>query len=246
MGVLITFEGSEGVGKSTQITLLKEDLIQKGYKVSTLKFYEPGGTDFADTLRAIVKQKYDTDFVNTHLASVKDILTNFHLDPMTQALCFFAARSHQFKQKVKPELDAGNIIILDRSIDSTAVYQGHAQDSKLLPWIRQTNALCMENAGITIDKTLVLDVPVSVSRSRMSGEKRGKDFFDSQKDDFLEKLRSGYLAECDYYRQLPQTHLQYNRLVLIDAQPLPNIVQEAIRREVYMVLQKKGIKPNNL
>ena len=140
-GKLFTFEGIEGSGKGTQISLLKDRLKNEGHKVSDLKVYEPGGTEFGDLMRSILKQNIDTDFANIHLTDLVYRFQEFNLNPMTQSLLFFASRTDQLEKKIKPELEKGYNVFLDRSCDSTTAYQGYGQNPELVNWIRNTNSL---------------------------------------------------------------------------------------------------------
>jgi dTMP kinase len=102
-GVFITFEGGEGVGKSTQIHLLHEYCVQKGY--ACIVTQEPGGTSFGSAVRDL--------FLNHASLSAEEEL-----------LILLAARKHHIRQLIEPALAKGQIVLCDRYIDSSAVYQG--------------------------------------------------------------------------------------------------------------------------
>ena len=104
--MFITFEGTEGSGKSTQIPLLAEFLRQKGYPVVTTR--EPGGTPIGDQIRLI-------------LADMK----NSVMQPRTEILLFQASRAQHVEEFILPHLDQGHIILCDRFADSTLAYQGY-------------------------------------------------------------------------------------------------------------------------
>ncbi len=109
-GKLITFEGGEGVGKSTQIKKLKQYLESKGYEVARTR--EPGGCEFAEIIR---KEIMENDF-----------------DIKTETVLFALARKVHYKQVIKPFLEAGYIVLCDRYIDSNFVYQGMLPDLEQL------------------------------------------------------------------------------------------------------------------
>jgi dTMP kinase len=138
-GFIFTFEGGDFAGKGTLVKNLTDMLLSQGFPVSTLSYYEPGGTPYADMIRSFLKKTFDTAFAQKSLVDLKETIYNTDISPIGQALGFFTAREHQFFTKIRQEYLAGKIILLDRSVDSTSVYQGHAQDKSLLPWIRQTN-----------------------------------------------------------------------------------------------------------
>ncbi|RKX65525.1 MAG: dTMP kinase, partial [Tenericutes bacterium] len=103
-GLFITFEGGEGSGKTTQISLLEEALLTQSIPV--IRTYEPGGTDFADEMRRFVKSpEYDIDY-------------------MTQLFLLEAARHDHVEKIISPALEEGNVILCDRFFDSSTVYQG--------------------------------------------------------------------------------------------------------------------------
>ncbi len=106
-GYFITFEGGEGVGKSTQLNLVANRLREKGYDVVVTR--EPGGTPLGEKIREVLL-KGDVD----------------KMDPMTEALLFTAIRKNHVSKVIKPALEAGKIIISDRYVDTTFAYQGFA------------------------------------------------------------------------------------------------------------------------
>lgn len=132
-GLLITFEGLEGAGKGTHLKLIKRYLKKEGIPVSDEVFYEPGGTPFGDTMRVFLKRKADTPYGRMHLSNIVPLTEKFSNNSIVQSLLFFAARSDQLEKKVASELERGNWVLLDRSRDSTTIYQGYGSD---LPYRR--------------------------------------------------------------------------------------------------------------
>lgn len=237
-GYLFTFEGGEGAGKGTQIDLLRKRLLHEGFKVSNLKYYEPGGTDFADTIRAILKKRLDTSYAQTHLKPIEGEIDKFDIDPLSQAFLFLAARAHQVKTKVKKDISEGNIILLDRNIDSTAVYQGHAQNPELLELIRIANNTILSSSDVKIDKTFFLDIPIDVAKARVNVRQGdAKDFFDKKPDSFYYKLREGYLSEWQHTHNLPKEHPHHQRIEKIDATGKIEDIHEELYRKVKEIMK---------
>jgi dTMP kinase len=148
-GLLITFEGGEGAGKSTQVQLLRQRLEASGRRVLQLR--EPGGTPLGEELRQL-------------------ILNSANLAPKTELLLFLAARSELVQKVTKPALARGIDVICDRFIDSTAAYQGYGLglDRELIATL---NAAAIE--GCVPDVTVLLDIEPEVGLARASAESGG-------------------------------------------------------------------------
>jgi dTMP kinase len=249
-GAVFSFEGLDYAGKSTQIKMLEDRLRNEGYPVSDMKYYEPGGTLFADIIRAYIKRTIDTPYAQTVLAGEKETIESTEMSPMCQALAFFTARSHQVNTKLKKDVEQGNIVLLDRSIDSTTVYQGHAQDPSLVNWIRETNDNIFATAGFPIIKTFYLDISVgeSLRRKQEALERTGQeaDRFESKGKEFLEKLRDGYLQEYSH----SQRQETGKRIQIIEGyeymKPMEtriNHIHKTIYLSAVSTLSSLGIKP---
>ena len=166
----ITFEGSEGCGKSTQVQSLVKRLTAAG--VSFLITREPGGTPIGETIRELLQ------FAPQSAA----------MTPETEALLFEASRAQLVRQVIKPALERGECVIADRFFDSTTVYQGVAR--KLDPkMVRELNAFAVGDC--IPDITFVLDVDLETARARMKGPRR-PDRMEMQPDDFYEQVINGY------------------------------------------------------
>ncbi len=163
---LISFEGIEGTGKSTQSRLLINYLKKKGLKVSF--FREPGSSSIGEDIRNI-------------LLHGKGKIT-----PFAETLLFAAARGQLCRQKIRPVLWKKDVIILDRYYDATAAYQGYGSGCSLV-LIEQLNKFAVED--IIPDLTILLDISPRIGLKR-SG--RG-DRFERRKINFHEKVRNGYL-----------------------------------------------------
>src|SRR5690554_846824 len=123
--MLITFEGIDGSGKSTQIKLLKEKLVKLGFRTEV--FREPGGTKVSELIRSIL------------------LNPDLDVDPVSELLLFSAARAQLTSERVKPLLKEGVIVILDRFYDSTVSYQGYGRESLAIEQIHQINKIATGN-----------------------------------------------------------------------------------------------------
>ncbi|MFT4312813.1 MAG: dTMP kinase [Candidatus Woesearchaeota archaeon] len=239
-GLLFTFEGIDYAGKSTVVKEITQKLQEQGHVVSKLRFYEPGGTPYADLLRMFIKKTHDTSFAQTYGSHLKDTVSDTEMSPLGQALSFFCAREHQFYTKIRSEIEEGKIVLLDRSVDSTAVYQGHAQNPGLLSWIRETNALILSQANLHITQTYLIHISMDERKKRM--ESRGieqADRFESQGDIFAEKIQQGYVAEKNHYDSLPNTHPQYQRIHMINGEQSISGVVDEVYAHMMRCLEKQ-------
>jgi len=159
--VLISFEGIDGCGKSTQIKLLREYFNKKGVEFSV--FREPGGTEISEKIRSLL------------LHETED------MDPTTELLLFSAARSQLVAEKIIPRLKDGEIVILDRFFDSTTAYQGYGRKSAKLSHIETLNKLATHNTEPDITFYLCIDPKEAAKRTQTGTkdrmEKAGEDFF---------------------------------------------------------------------
>ncbi len=176
----ITFEGSEGCGKTTQVKRLTIHLEKIGIVPEVYR--EPGGTPIGEAIR--------------HLLQHSD--ENHAMTPEAELLLFEASRSQLVREKIQPALKRGDWVICDRFFDSTSVYQGAAR--KLDPvLVERLNTFV---AGDCVpDLTFVLDVDRAMARSRLGGRKI-RDRMEEQPEDFYERVRNAYreLARRDTRR----------------------------------------------
>jgi len=166
--VLITFEGIDGCGKSTQINKLSAWLKRQG--IAHHLFREPGGTDLSESVRELL----------LHSAG--------RMDPVTEMLLFSAARSQLVAEKVIPLLERGDLVILDRFFDSTTAYQGYGRGSASPEDIRQLNRLAAHD--IQPDCTFYIRVPVELARKRRAGQK--EDRMEQETDRFFQRVADGF------------------------------------------------------
>lgn len=137
-GLFVTFEGGDGAGKSTQINRLADRLRADGFAVTVSR--EPGGTPGAEAVRHVV--------LDTSAAEP--------FGPYLEAMLFAAARNDHVEQKIRPALRDGNVVLVDRFMDSTRVYQGASED--LDPaFIEALERVAV--AGVVPDLTIILDLP---------------------------------------------------------------------------------------
>ena len=194
MGVFITFEGTEGSGKSTQIKRLAEKLSKLGHEVLTLR--EPGGTAIGEEIRHLLK----------HSAA------NHAMTAEAELLLMNAARAQLVREVIRPALDAKRVVLCDRFFDSTMVYQGHGRGLDLVDVRRITDYAI----GNTLpDLTLLLRVPLAVSEERRAVRQSNepqRDRFEETDRAFFERIEAGYdnlgASEGDRVRVIDATKSQ--------------------------------------
>lgn len=169
-GYLITLEGGEASGKTTQLERLALALRSRGLQVVTAR--EPGGTPLAERIRGLL------------LARASD------MDPMTEVLLFAAARSEVYARIVGPALMADAIVLCDRFVDSSLVYQGYGLGVDL-DIIRSVNRAA--TGGRMPDLTLVLDLPAEQAAARRIMAGREADRIEARGMGFHERVRQGFL-----------------------------------------------------
>ncbi len=174
----ITFEGSEGCGKTTQVQLLANRLDIAG--IPFLVTREPGGTAIGETIRELLQ------FAPQSAG----------MAPETELLLFEASRAQLVRELIKPALERGECVIADRFFDSTTVYQGVARklDRKI---VRQLNAFAVGDC--IPDITFFLDVDLTTAQARMKGWRR-PDRMEQEADEFYEKVRDGYLEHAKWQK----------------------------------------------
>lgn len=173
--MLITFEGIDGSGKSTQISLLRDYLAKMGHDVQV--FREPGGTDVSEMIRGML--------LNPEL----------EIDPVTELLLFSSARSQLVAEKVRPLLEDNVIVILDRFYDSTTAYQGFGRKSVPLEQIKQINTVATHN--LVPDFTFYLRLSLEEAGERTKTFE--KDRMERAGDTFFAQVFEGFehLAETE-------------------------------------------------
>lgn len=169
-GKFITVEGCEGVGKSTQVRLLKEYCQSHG--VEALFTREPGGTPISEKIRALILDPENAEMTDT-----------------TELLLYCAARAQHTEQVIKPALEAGLNVFCDRYSDSTTAYQGFARGLDLDTVSMLCNA---SQAGVAVDLTIFMDVNPDDGFARKGG--KGSDRLEKETLAFHRKVYEGFKA----------------------------------------------------
>jgi len=175
-GKLITLEGPEGAGKSTQAAYLRGYLLDRGYDV--LNAREPGGTPMGEAIRPILQHNIDQA-------------------PCAEAelLLFYSARAQLVRQVLLPEMEKGIYIIMDRFFDSSIAYQGYGRGLDL-DFINRLTTFAL--GSCRPDITFLLDLPIEDGFKRLAARKNEqgigkKDRMESESPEFHQRIREGYL-----------------------------------------------------
>ena len=167
-GKFISFEGIDGCGKTTQIKFLEEYLLKQGYNILVLR--EPGGTKVGEKVRDILLDK------------------NNFISPVTEMLLYASSRAQLVEEKILPAIEEGKIVLLDRFVDSSYVYQGYARGLGIEK-VKVVNEIA--TMGILPDVTIYIDITPEEAMKR-----RGKieaDRLERESWDFHKKVREGYI-----------------------------------------------------
>jgi dTMP kinase len=199
-GVLIAFEGGEGAGKSTQVRRLQEWLTSEGLVARTT--FEPGGTPYGAGIRSILLDRANTG-----------------ISPRSEALLYAADRAQHVHDVLRPALDAGEVVITDRFVDSSLAYQGAG---RTIPLDDVRGLSRWATQGLVPDLTILLDLPPEVGLARARG-RAAADRMELESLDFHQRVRQTFrqLAESDPARYL-----------VLDAQQSPDALAAAIRMRV--------------
>ncbi len=215
MGLFISFEGTEGCGKTTQIQLLAKFLESRG--IACILTREPGGTAVGEAIREIFLRSSNTALI-----------------PLTELLLVTAARVQHIHEVIMPGLAAGRIVLCDRFFDATAAYQGYAAGVPLELIERSHELFC---GNLAPDLTLLLDCPLElgIARSRARNKAAGQELSEGRFEDkemaFHAKVRQGYFARAD---KAPE------RFHIIDAGETIESIHENIVSSVTAKLREKG------
>ncbi len=175
-GLMISFEGIDGCGKTTQIAYAAEYLRGLGYDILLTR--EPGGCKISEKIRNVILD-VDSEGMNLY----------------TEALLYAAARAQLVDEILLPAIEAGKIVLCDRFVDSSAAYQGAGRGMGM-DTILQFNQYAIER-GMP-DATFFFDFTPEAARQRMS--KRGEtDRMEAESNEFFEKVYQGYCGLCEKY-----------------------------------------------
>jgi dTMP kinase len=203
-GLFIAFEGGEGAGKSTQVRLLCEWLAAQGRPARAT--FEPGGTPAGAAVRAIVLDRAHTG-----------------LSPRAEALLYAADRAQHAHAVLRPALDAGEVVVTDRFVDSSLAYQGAGRTIGL----DDVAAIsCWATRGLRPDLTVLLDLPPETGLARARG-RAAADRLESESVEFHERVRATF-------RDLAAT--EPARYLVLDAQRPADDLADVVRERVAALL----------
>lgn len=210
MSLFISFEGPDGSGKSLQMDLLAEDLRLKGLDVLTLR--EPGGTVIGEDIRSVLLDP-----------------SHKEMDPVTEAYLYAASRAQLVREKIRPALEKGTIVLLDRFIDSSYVYQGIARGLGV-DTVQAINRYALD--GLMPDATFLvyIDYEEGLRRKKLQ-EGHSLDRLEQEKDRFHQKVNEGYRSLKD---------LSPGRVRLIDGTGSIQQVHSLIWSQMQDLLSQKG------
>ena len=179
-GLFITFEGTDGVGKTTQVQRLSADLRKANYDVCLTR--EPGGPPISEQIRNMLLSPDHSEMA-----------------AITELLLYAASRAQHVSEVIKPALEARQIVISSRFADAMVVYQGYGRGLDL-ETIHHLNRIATD--GVTPDVTFVLDLPVEIGLQRVQKRRSGLDRLEREEIEFHRRLRAGYqtLAQQDPQR----------------------------------------------
>jgi len=179
-GKFITVEGIEGVGKTTNIEFIHQQLLTSGKDVVVTR--EPGGTPLGEAIRGLL---LDPEYTG--------------MDSTCELQLMFAARAEHLARVIRPALQQGQWVLCDRFTDATYAYQGGGRgiDKTIIARLEE-----LVQGDFRPDLTLLLDVPVEVGLAR-AGQRGGLDRFEQEKRAFFERVRAAYL---DMAREHPQRY----------------------------------------
>lgn len=177
-GFFITFEGTEGSGKTTVIEKVEKYYIEKGYQV--IRTREPGGSKIAEDIRNVILD-----------------VNNTNMDSITEAMLYAASRRQHLVEKVIPYMEKGYIVLCDRFIDSSLAYQGHARNLGI-DKVYQLNLIATN--GLLPDATIYIDVRPEVGLARIKTNNREQNRLDLEKLSFHDKVYEGYHIVSEMFK----------------------------------------------
>ena len=203
MGLFLTVEGPDGAGKTTQIELLRDYLSDKGYDIIVCR--EPGGTPISEAVRNVILNKEFTE-----------------MGHMTELLLYAAARAQLIEEVIRPALEDGKIVICDRFVESSAVYQGIARGMGI-DLVYKVNQFAIGDTMPDLTIMIDLDAEAGISRKKKQAE---LDRMESETIDFHKKVVEGY-------RQLASLHP--DRIYTVDG----SLTIEEIHQKIVSQVNKK-------
>ncbi len=199
-GLFISFEGIDGVGKSTQADALEEFVRERGREV--VRSLEPGGTELGQEIRHLLLHRKGD------------------VAPRSEALLYAADRAHHVATKIRPALEAGKVVIVDRYLDSSVAYQGAGRELET----KEVRDLSLwATNGLLPDVTVLLDLDPAVARDRRDQTGTEPDRLEREKIEFFSAVRKCYL---ELAANEPE------RFLVIDATLSKDEIQKLIRARV--------------
>ena len=209
MGLLITMEGPDGSGKTMQMDLLEEALRRQG--LSVVRSREPGGTRIGEAIRGIILSPDYTE-----------------MDAMTEALLYAASRAQHVAEKIRPAMQQGSIVLLDRFLDSSLVYQGIGR-GMTIETVEAINRFA--TGGLQPDMTIMVYIDYEEGLRRKKRQNGSLDRMEAQQESFHRRVNEGY-------RQLAERYSQ--RIQLVDGARDPQIVHQDILKRVQNLVQGRA------
>lgn len=208
MSLFITMEGPDGAGKTTQIDLLRDYLSAKGYDIIVCR--EPGGTPISEAVRQVILNKDFTEMGN-----------------MTELLLYAAARAQLMEEVIRPALSKGKIVICDRFVESSAVYQGIGRDMGI-DLVYQVNHFAIGNTAPDLTIMIDLDAQTGIARKKKQTK---LDRMENETLDFHERVVEGYRRLSKLYPE---------RIYKIDGSLAVKEIHQSIVAQVEKKIYEKG------
>ena len=168
--MFITFEGIDGVGKSTQLDMLEKHLVAQGREV--VRTLEPGGTELGQEIRHLLLHRKGD------------------VAPRSEALLYAADRAHHVETKIKPALASGKVVLSDRYFDSSVAYQGAARELDVQE-VKDISLWAIDR--LLPDLTVLLDLPAQEAMNRRGNKGTEPDRLEREQVEFFERARDEYL-----------------------------------------------------